>query len=132
MDKIFQILAVFALIMLLVSRFIRGREPRYRPYDFIRRFKPPLPPEVEARLSVAVPGPPDGLAAGVVEGNVDMHIADEGLIFCYSPEGRLTILRNWKVRQELPVPLDCIAMALDPADGKLYFEAGGFLFVYGC
>ena len=131
MDKIFQILAVFVLLMLIISRFIRGKEPRYRPYDFIRRFKPPLSPDVEARLKVAVPGPPDELAAGVVEGEVDMYVAYEGLVFCYSAEGRLTILHNWKVKQELPVPLDCVAMALDPADGKLYFEAGGFIFLYG-
>ena len=58
MDKIYQILAVFALIMLLVSRFIRGREVRYHSYDFIRRFKPPLPAEVEERLQPAAPGAP--------------------------------------------------------------------------
>lgn len=131
MDKIFQILAVFALIILLASRFIRGRGVRYQPYDYIRRFRPPLPAEVEARLKPAVSGAPEGLAAGSVEGQVDMSIVHDGLVFCYGAQGRLTILRESKVRQELPVPLDCVAMALDPADGKLYLEAGGFIFVYG-
>ena len=131
MDRIFQILAVFALIILLASRFIRGREARYRPYDYIKRIKPPLPEEVEARLKPAAIGAPEGLAIGMVEGNVDLSISHDGLVFCYSAEGRLTILRESKVRQELPVPLDCVAMALDPSDGKLYFEAGGYIFQYG-
>ncbi|HEV2481373.1 MAG TPA: hypothetical protein VGS79_16990 [Puia sp.] len=131
MDKIFQILVVLALLMILVSRFIKGREPRFRPYEYIRRLKPPLPPDVEGRLIAALPGPPEGLA----EGRVDMFISHDGLVFCYNAEGRLTIYRRegdkYRQRQELPVPLDCIAMALDPADEKLYFETGGFLFAYG-
>lgn len=131
MDRIFQILVVLALVMLLVSRFIKGREPRYRPYEYIRRQKPPLPEGVEERLIPAVPGPPEGFA----EGRVDWAIDHEGLVFCYNAEGRLTIYRRegdrYKQKQELPVPLDCPAMALDPEDGKLYFEASGFIFLYG-
>jgi hypothetical protein len=131
MEKIFQILAVFVLLMLLISRFIKGREPRYRPYDHIKRFKPPLPPGVEERVIAATVGAPEGLAGGMV----DMFISDEELLFCYNAEGRLTIYRRegdkYRQKQELPVPLDCTAMALDPAEGKLYFEAGGFIFEYG-
>ena len=131
MDKIFQILAVFVLLMLLISRFIKGKEPRYRPYDYIKRMKPPLPPGVEERLRMGVAGSPEELA----EGRVDLFVTDERLVFCYSAEGRLTIYRRegdeYKQKQELPVPLDCVAMALDPSDGKLYFEAGGFIFLYG-
>lgn len=131
MDKIFQILAVLVLLVLLISRFIRGREPRYQPYDHIKRFKPPLPPDVAARLVTAVAGTPGEW----VEGWVDLFISNEGLVFCYSAEGRLTIYRQegdrYKQKQELPVPLDCIAMALDPTDEKLYFEAGGYIFQCG-
>ncbi|HWB90335.1 MAG TPA: hypothetical protein VG605_00725 [Puia sp.] len=130
MDRIFQILAVFALIMLLVNRFIRGRETRYYAYDYIRRFKPPLPAEVGERLIMAVAGAPEAIPAGSVEGRIDMFIAYEGLVFCYGAEGRLTILRQSKVKQELPVPLECTAMALDPSDGTLYFEAAGYIFMY--
>lgn len=133
MDKIFQILAVLVLLMLLISRFIKGREPRYRPYDYIKRFKPPLPPGVEERLIAAAPGAPEGVTA--VEGGVDLSVIWEEIVFCYSAVGRLTIFRRegerYKQMQELPVPLQCTAMAFDPADGILYFEAGGFLFVYG-
>ena len=135
MDKIFQILAVLILLVLLISRFIRGREPRYLPYDFIKRFKPPLPPVVEARLITAVAGAPEELDADAVEGTVDMFVAAEGLVFCYGAEGRLTIFRQrgerYKQMQELSVPLLCTAMAFDPYDGSLYFETGGFLFLYG-
>ena len=135
MDKIFQILVVLVLLMLLISRFIKGREPHYRPYDYIKRFTPPLPPGVEERLIAAVPGAPEGLGAGLAEGIVDMFVVAEGIVFCYGAVGRLTIFRmegeRYKQLQELPVPLQCTAMALDPADGTLYFEASGFLFAYG-
>jgi hypothetical protein len=135
MDKIFQILAVFVMLMFVISRFIKGREPRYEPYNYIKRMKPPLPEPVAERLITAVAGGPDGLEVGLAEGRVDLFVADEGLLFCYSAEGRLTIYRRegdrYRQKQELPVPLDCAAMALDHTEGKLYFEAGGFIFVYG-
>jgi len=131
MDKIFQILVVLVLLMLLITRFIKGRDPRYRPYDYLRRFKPPLPPGVEERLVMANAGAPEGF----VEGRVDLFIIDAGLVFCYNAEGRLTIYRQegdrYKQKQELPVPLECTAMALDPAEGMLYFEVSGFIFLYG-
>lgn len=131
MDRIFQILVVLALVMLLVSRFIKGREPRYRPYEYIRRQKPPLPEGMEERLIAGISGPPEGFS----EGRVDWSIDHEGLVFCYNAEGRLTIYRRegekYRQKQELPVPLDCTAMALDPEDAKLYFEASGFIFLYG-
>ena len=131
MDRIFQIVAVFILLTLFIHRWVKGRETRFRPYDFIRRMKPPLPEGVGERLIAAVPGAPEGLA----EGRVDLFIVHDGLVFCYGAEGRLTIYRQdgdkYRQRQELAVPLDCIAMALDPADENLYLEAGGFIFIYG-
>jgi hypothetical protein len=130
MDKIFQILAVLVLLTLLVSRFIKGQEERFLPYEYIRRFRPPLPPGMEERLIMAIAGVPEGL----MEGRVDLFIAHEGLVFCYNAEGRLTIYRRdadrYRQKQELPVPLDCIAMAMDAADGKLYFEVSGFIYEF--
>lgn len=135
MDKIFQILAVFVMLMLLISRFIKGREPRYHPYDYIKRMRPPLPEPIVERLITAVAGRPAVFGAALFEGRVDLFVADEGLLFCYSAEGRLTIYRRegdkYRQKQELPVPLDCAAMAFDHTDGKLYFEADGSIFVYG-
>jgi hypothetical protein len=135
MEKIFQILAVFALMMLIVRRFIKGREPRFHPYDYIGRIKPPLPPGVAERLVSAVFVLPEDRGRYPVEGGVDAFLlyAAGGLVFCYSAVGRLTIFRQVPLRQlqELAVPLDCTAIAFDPGDERLYFEAGGYLFVYG-
>ena len=131
MEKIFQILVVFALMLLLISWFIKGKDPRYRPYDYIMRIKPPLPESVAMGLVPAVFG--EVIAGLPVEGQSDAVLTDavNGLLFIYSNEGRLTIFRRNKQMQELAVPLQCTAIALDPADGKLYFETGGYLFVYG-
>jgi|ERR1700722_8358178 hypothetical protein len=135
MDKIFQILAVFALLMLVARRFIKGREPRFHPYDYINRIKPPLPPAVAERLVSAVFVLPEDRGRYPVEGGVDAFLLYEagGLVFCYSAVGRLTLFRQQPLRQlqELAVPLDCTAIAFDPADERLYFEAGGSLLVYG-
>jgi hypothetical protein len=94
-----------------------------------------LPAEVETRMIASAVGAPDDLPAEAVEGVVDRFVTDEGITFCYSAVGRLTILRQqgerYKQLQELPVPVDCTAMALDPYDGSLYFEASGYLFMYG-
>jgi hypothetical protein len=138
MEKIFQILAVFALMMLVVRRFIRGRESRFHPYDYIDRIKPPLATDLAQRLVPAVFALPEDRGRYPVEGGVDAFLLYEtgGLVFCYNAEGRLTIFRQLPTEpirqlQELAVPLNCTAIAFDPADEKLYFEAGGFLFVYG-
>ncbi|HXB09772.1 MAG TPA: hypothetical protein VNW04_21760 [Puia sp.] len=128
MEKILQITAVFVLLMLIINRFIRALEPRYRPYNYLTRVKPPLAAEVGQRLMSAV----------FEAGQVDAFLLDEGrqLLFSYQAVGSLTIHqrkegRGLKEMQWLAAPLDCTGMALDPEDGKLYLEAGGFLFVYG-
>lgn len=138
MEKVLQILIVFALLMLVVSWFIREREPRFRPYDYLNRVKPPLPVGVEQRLIAAVFMPEEGRERFGVQADADAFLsdADSRLLFCYSVVGRLVIYRQgskgvYKQVQELAAPLDCTALALDPADGRLYFEANGYLFVYG-
>lgn len=138
MDKIFRIGIVSLLLLLLIARFIRGRGKPYRSYDYLTRLKPPLREEIAERLRPAVAGAPAGLEEEAVEGSVEAHLYDEmgELLFCYNAEGRLTILRRsgkgrYRPVQELSVPLSCTNVALDPQDGKLYFEAGGYWFVYG-
>ena len=120
MDKIFQIVIVFGLILLFVYRMIRGREPSFRPYEFIIRLRAPLPAEVEQRVLPAE----------------DNRLEKDDLLFDYRAEGSLTIYRQRKQGrnkqlQELAVPIDCTAMAIDPIENRLYFEAGGYWFVYG-
>ncbi|GGA89642.1 hypothetical protein [Puia dinghuensis] len=134
MEKVLQIVAVFALMMLIINRFIKGREPRYRPYNYLTRLKPPLLAEVGQRLVTAV----FGVGIAGVAGQVDAYLLDEArqLLFCYSAVGSLTIYRRkeeggYREMQALAAPLDCTGMALDTEDGRLYLEAGGYLFVYG-
>jgi len=143
MEKVLQILIVFVLLMVVVSRFFREREPRFRPYDYLNRLKPPLPAGVEERLIAAVFGAEEGRESYGVEGDgaegrADAFLSDvdSRLLFCYSVVGRLVIYRRllqggYKQVQELAAPLDCTGMALDPEDGRLYFEVSGYLFVYG-
>jgi hypothetical protein len=123
MDKILQILAVFVLLALVIHRMIKGREPAYRPYNYLTRVKAPLAMELSRRLVTAVFGPEPGNAI----------LADEArhLDFAYQAEGSLTIYWKTKEMQWLAAPLNCTGMAFDPEDGKLYLEAGGYFFVYG-
>ncbi|HEY4107558.1 hypothetical protein [Puia sp.] len=128
MEKILQIIAVFVLMMLVIHRFIRGREPAYRPYNYLSRLRPPLAMEIGGRLVAAV----------FQVGQVETLLVDEArqLLFSYNAAGSLTIHRRkgeegLKEMQWLAAPLDCTGMALDPEDGRLYLEAGGFLFVFG-
>lgn len=120
MDKVLQILVVFGLVMLVIYRFIRGREPLYRPYEFLARLRPPLQAEVEQRMVLA-------------EG---YGLETDTMYFEYRAEGSLTIYRRRpqgrnKEVQEIAVPVDCTSIAMDPLENKLYFEAGGYWFVYG-
>ena len=111
------------MLALIIHRFIRGREPAYQPYDFLSRIRPPLAAAIDQRLFRAV----------FEAGQADALLVDETrkLRFSYSATGSLTIHRQQKEMQWLAAPLNCTAMALDPEDGKLYLEAGGYLFVYG-
>ncbi|HVS94827.1 MAG TPA: hypothetical protein VHE54_00020 [Puia sp.] len=125
MDKVFQILIVFGLVTLLIHRFIRGKGPQYLPYDFLVRLRPPLSAAVEQRLDPADPVDAEGF-----------ELEKDDLLFSYRMTGSLTIFRRRpqggkREMQELAVPIDCTAMAIDPTTDKLYFEAGGYWFVYG-
>jgi len=134
MEKIFRILVVFVLLMVIISRFIRGREPAYRSYGYLTRRKPPLPAAIEQRLIPAVFGSPEYPVGG--DADAFLFDAASDLLFCYSSKGSLTIFRRraedtYKEMQWLAVPLNCTALALDPQESRLYFEAEGSLFVYG-
>lgn len=127
MDKVFQILIVFGLVILVIQRFIKGKVAQYIPYDFIIRLRPPLSAEVEGRLIAAERVDEDGVGFEMGRGD---------LLFYYRATGSLTIYRRRpqgrnKELQEIAVPVDCSAMAMDPLENKLYFEAGGYWFVYG-
>ncbi len=63
MEKIFQILAVFALVMFLITWFIRGGERRLGEYSFRSRQKGQLLPDHSGRLLYSYLIPPEGAIA---------------------------------------------------------------------
>ena len=149
MEKILQIMAVFAVMMLVITLFFRGREARYRPYGYLRRMKPSLPEEVRQRLVAAITGPAmeDQRIRFPVDGEADALLfdAETRLLFIYKASGSLVIYRQagsqagqeagqdvYKEMQWLAAPLDCAGFYFDPDDKNLYFEAAGSLFVFGC
>jgi hypothetical protein len=136
MEKILQILAVFALLMLVVTRFIREREEKFRRFGFLGRLKDGL--QGDGELIEGVFGPAEERERLGVPDGADAFLFDEGsrLLFCYTVEGRLTIYRRLaggvkRELQELSVPLDCSAMWWNPQDRKIYLEEEGEWFVYG-
>jgi hypothetical protein len=136
MEKILQILVVFALLMLVVTRFIREREAKFRRFGFLGRLRGGL--QGDGELIEGVTGPAEERERlGVPEG-ADAFLFDEGsrLLFCYTVGGRLTIYRRLaggvkRELQELSVPLDCSAMWWNPQDRKIFLEEEGEWFVYG-
>jgi hypothetical protein len=138
MEKILQILAVFALLMLVVARFIREREEKFRRFGFLGRLKGGLQGSGDGDLMEGVFGPAEERERLGVPDGMDAFLFDEGsrLLFCYTVEGRLTIYRRLaggvkRELQELSVPLDCSAMWWSPQDWKIFLEEGGDWFVYG-
>jgi hypothetical protein len=135
MDRVLQILAVFALLMLLIWRSIRGREERFRRFSYLTRVRPPLAGEVTARLVSGVFGVSGG--ANGVPTDADAFLLDEDsrMVLLYRLDGKLTINRRMaggrdRELQELAVPMDCTGMAWDPQERKIYLEEDGDWFVY--
>jgi hypothetical protein len=138
MEKILQILAVFALLMLVVTRFIREREEKFRRFGFLGRLKGGLPVGGEGGLMQGVFGAAEEREQLGVPDGADAFLFDEErrLLFCYTMEGRLTIYRRLaggvkRELQELSVPLDCSAIWWDPQSWKIFFVEEGEWFVYG-
>lgn len=136
MEKILQILSVFALLMLVITWFMREREEKFRRFGFLGRMKGVL--QGGGDLMEGVFGAAEERERLGVPDGVDAFLFDEGsrLLFCYAMEGRLTIYRRLaggvkRELQELSVPLDCSAMWWDPQGLQLFLEEEGEWFVYG-
>src|SRR5580658_9753594 len=94
MDRVLQILAVFVLLMLLISRSIRGREERFRRFSYLARVRPPLAAEVMERLIAGVFGA-GGEAHGVaLEADAFLWDEDRRMLLLYRLDGKLTINRR--------------------------------------
>jgi hypothetical protein len=138
MEKVLQILAVAALLMLLIWRSIRGRDERFRRFSYLSRQRPPLAEGVMQRLIGGKFGWTVEREGYGVPDEVDAFLWDEEsrLLFCYRVGGRLTINRRVAggrivELQELSVPMDCTGFGWDPLERMVYLEEGGDWFVYG-
>ena len=138
MEKVLQILAIFALLMLVIWRSMRGREERFRRFSFLGRVRPPLAAEVTERLVSAVFGLVPGREASGVPDEADGYLGDEDsrMLLLYWRDGKLIIYRRIaggrnRELQELAVPMDCSGLAWDPVERRIYLEEGGDWFVYG-
>ncbi|HXD77355.1 MAG TPA: hypothetical protein VN616_06085 [Puia sp.] len=138
MEKVLQILLVFALMMLVIWRSIRGKEDRYRKLSYLFRERKPLPEAIGGRLIPGMSGEAAEREGYSIPGDADAFLPDdEGrLLFTYFADGKLTVSR-WspsgrkKELQELSVPMDCSALAWDPEVRRVYLEDGEFWYVYG-
>jgi hypothetical protein len=107
MEKIFQILAVFVLLMLVITRFVRSREFKFREYIFLRRISHSLPPDISRRLLTTLLSP---FAAPSPAAD-----RENGLVFQRAPDttGGLEIVDEGK---GLVVAL----LEIDPVDALLF------------
>ncbi|HEY4064085.1 MAG TPA: hypothetical protein VGM30_19395 [Puia sp.] len=114
MEKIFQILVVFALIMVLVTRFIRGKEQKFREYSFFGRFSFPMSGDLYREL-LSVP-------MGMGEGMVAAADPENRLLFRPGPENSLVIADERTGEPVASVALEESADALlfDPMTRLLY------------
>jgi hypothetical protein len=138
MEKVLQILAVFALLMLIIWRSIRGREGRFRRFSFVGRVRQPLSEEVRRRLVEGAFGMNDGRGTFGVPEEAEAFLWDgeSGMLLVYWRDGKLVIYRRMaggrnRELQELAVPMDCSGIAWDPEEQKIYLEEVGDYFVYG-
>jgi len=138
MEKVLQILAVFALLMLLIWRSIRGREDRFRRFSYLARVRPPLSEEVRQRLVVGIFGQAEVRETFGVTNEAEAFLWDEEsrMLLLYWQDGKLAIYRRMgggrnRELQELAVPMDCTGIGWDPEEQKIYLEEGGEFFVYG-
>ena len=138
MEKVLQILAVFALLMLLVWRSIRGREERFSRFSYMARVRPPLSEEVRRRLVHGLLGPDGSREAFGVPDEAEAFLWDEEsrMLLLYWRDGKLTVYRRMaggrnRELQELAVPMDCSGIAWDPEERMIYLEEDGDFFVYG-
>jgi hypothetical protein len=145
MEKIFQILIVFALLIFAITWFLRSKERKWQDYVFSGQFTFPLSGDMHRDLLTAVVGDRHGedaiALAGLAEleweANADVILFDPvtRLIYCGSMEGVVTIIRQstqggYKTLQQLIIPKECTALSLDPHTGKLYVHVGATVFVY--
>jgi hypothetical protein len=138
MEKVLQILLVFALLLLLIWRSIRGKENRFRRFSYLSRLREPAQEGVRERWIAGTFGATEDRRGYGVPDEADAYLLDEdgGLLFCYRMEGKLFVYhwapgsRNREL-QEMSVPMDCTGLSWDPVERKIYLGEGEYWYVYG-
>ena len=98
MEKVLQILAVFALLMLFIWRSIRGREDRFRRFSFLGRVRSPLSEGVRQRLVEGVFGTDARREAFGVPEEAEAFLLDEEsrMLLVYWRMGSLRSIGGWR------------------------------------
>ena len=123
MEKILKIIIVFALLMFLITYFIRSRERKFREYTFSHRIPDTPPTEDE----------PEGFSSVIShQGIATITDPAAGLEYNYSIDGMLTIYRqgSLKALQRLTVPKDGYYLSLDPIKDEIHLHHEGEIYIY--
>jgi hypothetical protein len=128
MEKIFQILVVFALMMLIIRWFFRDRELKFRDYIFSHRFRGGMPSEISRRVLTAVVTPLEVVdpVPGEVADPAPVIDIENGLIFRRGRE-KISAL---EIADEHTGQV-IAAVEMDGVDAILFDPAIRWIFCYG-
>jgi hypothetical protein len=121
MEKILQILAVFALLMLVITWFFRDREFKLRDYVFSYRFRGSLPTGIRQRML-------SGMVSPVEEGEpVQATDHENGLVFRRGPD----MVRALEIADEQTGLIISTTEIIDTVDAILFDPATRLIYCYG-
>jgi hypothetical protein len=127
MEKILQILAVLALLMLVITWFFRDREFKLRDYVFSYRFRGALPIEIRQRILSGVVSPvEEGDPIGVIDHPVQVIDHENGLVFRRGPDK----VRALEIADE-HTGLIISTTEIDTVDAILFDPATRLIYCYG-
>lgn len=123
MEKIIKILIVFLLLTLLIIRYIRSRERKFREYVFSHRIPETPPTEDEAELLASVISH---------QGIATITDAAAGVEYNYTIDGALTIYRHGSLKalQRLEAPADAYYLTVDPIKEEIRLHHEGEIYIY--
>jgi hypothetical protein len=121
MEKILQILAVFALLMLVITWFFRDREFKLRDYVFSYRFRGSLPTGIRQRML-------SGAVSPLEEGEpVQVTDHENGLVFRRGPD----MARALEIADEQTGLIISTTELIDTVDAILFDPATRLIYCYG-
>jgi hypothetical protein len=128
MEKILQILAVFALLMLVITWFFRDREFKLRDYVFSYRFRGSLPTGIRQRMLSGVVSPvEEGEPVQAIDHQVQVTDHENGLIFRRGPD----MVRALEIADEQTGLIVSTTEIIDTVDAILFDPATRLIYCYG-